>query len=91
MYLHPYLGSELARAKQRDMIAQAQRLNQARQVRNLTQASRRATWAERWMLRLLNCRRPAAPAPDQSPASCEPWYVDGFPVEVELIHPGATD
>ena len=42
MFIHPYLGSQLARERQRDMLAQAHQQRLARQFRDLARASRRA-------------------------------------------------
>jgi hypothetical protein len=39
MFTHPYIGSQLARERQRDMLAQA---DQQRQLRDLASASRDA-------------------------------------------------
>jgi hypothetical protein len=59
MFTHPYLASELARERQRDMLAQADRQRQARQLRDLVRASRRAERATRRMSRSLQRSRPA--------------------------------
>ena len=42
MFTHPYIGSQLARERQRDMLAQAHQQRLARQFRDLARASRRA-------------------------------------------------
>jgi hypothetical protein len=71
MYIHPSVGSQLGREKQRDMIAQAHRLSEARRARGLTRVSRSTTWANRLPLRHLKRRRTAALAPDPVPARSE--------------------
>jgi hypothetical protein len=59
MFTHPYLASELARERQRDMLAQADRQRQARQLSVLVRAFRRAERARRRMPRSLQRSRPA--------------------------------
>ncbi len=49
MYMHPYVASQLAGERRRDMLAQAQQQRQAQQVVALARASRRAERAERRM------------------------------------------
>ena len=49
MHMHPYVASQLARERRRDMMAQAQRQRRARQLMALARASRRAERAERRM------------------------------------------
>jgi hypothetical protein len=71
MYIHPYLASELAREKQREMIAWAQRLSPARRTRDLTRVSRSTAWANRLLPRHLKRRRTAALAPDIVPTRSE--------------------
>jgi hypothetical protein len=44
MFTHPYIGSQLARERQREMLAQAE---QQRQLRDLARASRDAEEAGR--------------------------------------------
>ena len=58
MYTNPHIGGEVARQRQRDMIAQAQQQRLVREARDLTRVSRRAAWAKRWMIRSSK-RRPA--------------------------------
>jgi len=58
MYTNPHIGGEVARQRQRDMIAQTQQQCLAREARDLTRVSRRAPWPKRWMIRSRN-RRPA--------------------------------
>ena len=47
--MHPYVASQLARERHRDMLAQAQQQRRARQLIALARASRRAERAERRM------------------------------------------
>lgn len=47
MYQPPYLASELAKQRQRELLAQADRYRQSRHVAALAKASRRAERAER--------------------------------------------
>ena len=47
MHMHPDVASQVARERRRDMLAQAQRQRQARQLMALARASRRAERAER--------------------------------------------
>jgi hypothetical protein len=49
VHMHPYVASQLARERRRDMLAQAQRQRRARQLVALARASRRAELAERRM------------------------------------------
>ena len=42
MFTHPYLASQLARERERDMLAQAGQQRLARQLRDLARASRQA-------------------------------------------------
>jgi hypothetical protein len=49
VHMHPYVASQLARERRRDMLAQAQRQRRARQLVALARASRRAERAERRM------------------------------------------
>ena len=49
MHMHPYVASQLARERHRDMLAQAQRQRRARQPMSLARASRRADRAEQRM------------------------------------------
>ena len=60
MFTHPYLASQLARERERDMLAQADQQRLARQLRDLARASRQATSRTAYPLpRLARCR-PAA-------------------------------
>ena len=47
MYQHPYIAGQLARQRQREILAQAEQHRRARQVLALARAARRARWAER--------------------------------------------
>jgi hypothetical protein len=49
MHMHPYVASQLAGERRRDMLAQAERQRRARQLIALARASRRAERAERRM------------------------------------------
>ena len=60
MFTHPYLGRQLARERQRDMLAQAHEQRLARQFRDLARASRRAEPVGRRMTRVFRRTRPAA-------------------------------
>jgi hypothetical protein len=60
MFTHPYLGSQLARERQRDMLAQAGQQRLVRQVREFARTSRREEQAGRRMTRVLKRIRPAA-------------------------------
>jgi hypothetical protein len=51
VHLHPYMASQLASERRRDMLAQAEQHNRARKVAALAKASRRAERAERRMRR----------------------------------------
>jgi hypothetical protein len=42
MTMHPYIGSQNSRERQREMMAQAERWRLERQLRDLARASRRA-------------------------------------------------
>jgi len=42
MTMHPYIGSQNSRERQREMMAQAERRRLQRQLRDLARASRRA-------------------------------------------------
>jgi hypothetical protein len=42
MTMHPYIGSQNSRERQREMMAQAERRRLERQLRDLARASRRA-------------------------------------------------
>ena len=59
MFTHPYVGSQLARERQREMLAQAGQQRLVRQVREHARASRRAARADRRMTRVLKRTRPA--------------------------------
>jgi len=60
MFTHPHPASELARERQRDMLAQADRQRPVHQLRDLARASRRAQRANRRMTRSFKRSRPAA-------------------------------
>jgi len=47
VYLPPYLASQLAKERQREMVAQAEQQRRGRQLAALAAASRRAERAER--------------------------------------------
>jgi hypothetical protein len=47
MFIHPYMSSQLARERQRDMLAQADQHRLARELREHARASRRVERAER--------------------------------------------
>ena len=47
MFTHPYVASQLARERQRDMLAQAGQQRLARQLRDIARASRQAGRTER--------------------------------------------
>jgi hypothetical protein len=51
MFAHPYLSSQLARERQRDMLAQAERQRLAAKFRDTARASRRAQSGTRPMTR----------------------------------------
>jgi hypothetical protein len=51
VYLPPYVASQLAQERQREMVAQAQRQRRGRQLAAVARASRRAERAERQMRR----------------------------------------
>jgi len=60
MFTHAYVGSQLARERQREMLAQAGQQRLVRQLREHARASRRAARAGRQTTRLLRRTRPAA-------------------------------
>jgi hypothetical protein len=65
MFTHPYIGSQLARERQRDMLAQAGQQRLARQFREHARPSRRAEGTERSLRRAVRTvlrLRPAAGA-----------------------------
>jgi hypothetical protein len=47
MFTHPYFASQLARERERDMLAQADQQRLARQLRDLARTSRQAGRTER--------------------------------------------
>jgi hypothetical protein len=47
MFTHPHIGSQLARERQRDMLARADQQRLARPLRGPARASRRAAGTER--------------------------------------------
>lgn len=53
MYLPPYLASQLAQERQREMLARAERQRRARQLGALARASRCAERADRRMRQAL--------------------------------------
>jgi hypothetical protein len=53
MFTHPYIGSQLARERQREMLAQAGQQRLGRQLRDLARASRRAEGTGRRQRRAL--------------------------------------
>ena len=59
MFTHPYIRSQLARERQREMLAQAGQQCLVRQLREHARASRRAARAGRRTTRLLRRTRPA--------------------------------
>ena len=60
MFTRPYIGSQLARERQHDMLAQAGQQRLARQLRDLARASRGVVRAERRMTRALKRGHPDA-------------------------------
>ena len=58
MFTHPYIASQLARERQRDMLAQASQQRLARQLRHLARSSRHAQRAGRPVTRVLRRIRP---------------------------------
>ena len=60
MYMHPYIASQLAAEKQRDMLNQARHQHLLRQVREHARATRRAARANRRTARALRRTRPDA-------------------------------
>ena len=60
MFTHPSIGSQLARERQREMLAQADQQRLVRQFREHARASRRFERAGRRMIHLLKRARPAA-------------------------------
>jgi hypothetical protein len=63
MYTSPYLHSQIARERQRDMIAGASRYRQARQAQALARACRPAQPAQRPRRTLRTVLRPRTQAP----------------------------
>jgi hypothetical protein len=59
MFTHPYIGSQLARERQRDMLAQAGRHRLVRQLREHARTTRRAQRDGRRVTRVLKRTRPA--------------------------------
>lgn len=53
MNMHPYVASQLAHERRRDLLAQAERQRLVQQLRALSRASRRAERAEERMRRAL--------------------------------------
>jgi hypothetical protein len=60
MFTHPYIASQLARERQREMMAQASRRRLVRQLREHAGATQRAQRAVRRMPRVFRRIRPAA-------------------------------
>jgi hypothetical protein len=60
MFTHPYISSQLARERQRDMLTQAREERLARQLRHLARASRRAAWDRRQTMPSVSRSRRAA-------------------------------
>jgi hypothetical protein len=60
MSMHPYIGSQLAGERHREMLAQADQQRLVRQLRKDARTSRRAERAGRRMIRLFRRTRPAA-------------------------------
>jgi hypothetical protein len=54
VYQHPYLASQLAKQRQRELLAQADRDRKSRHVAALAKASRRAERAERRLRQALD-------------------------------------
>ena len=59
MFTHPHIASQLARERQRDMLAQASQQRLARQLRHLARSSRQTQRAGRPVTRVLRRIRPA--------------------------------
>lgn len=59
MFTHPYIASQLASERQREMMAQASRRRLVRQLREHARATRRVERARRRMTGLLKRTRPA--------------------------------
>lgn len=57
MFTHPYIASQLASERQREMLAQAHQQRTVRQLREHAMASRRAERAGRWLTRALKRTR----------------------------------
>jgi hypothetical protein len=53
MFTHPYIGSQIARERQREMLAQADQQRLVRQARESARGSRRAEGTERRLRRTL--------------------------------------
>jgi hypothetical protein len=60
MFTNPSIGSQLARDRQREMLAQADQQRLGRQFREHARPSRRAERGGRRTIRLLKRARPAA-------------------------------
>lgn len=65
MHMHPYVASQLARERRRDMLAQARQHRQARQLVALARASRRVERAERRMRQAVRKALRLRAAPEQ--------------------------
>jgi hypothetical protein len=60
MFTHPFIGSQLTRQRQREMLAQAAEQRLARQLRDHARATRHAQRSGRRIIRVLKRTRPAA-------------------------------
>jgi hypothetical protein len=80
MYRHPYIGDEIARQRQRDMIARAQQLSEARRAGARTGLTWLVAWAKRWIVGSFERRAPAVPAADAPPE----------PTRMTWSHPGTA-
>ena len=59
MFTHPYIGSQLARERQREMLAQANQQRLVQQLREHARTTQRAQRAVRRIPRLFRRIRPA--------------------------------
>jgi hypothetical protein len=60
MFTHPFIGSQLASQRQREMLAEAAQQRLARQLREHARATRHAQRPGRRITRVLKRTRPAA-------------------------------
>ncbi len=58
MFTHPYIGSQIARERQREMLARADRQRLVRQAREFARGPRRAEGTERRLRRALRHAHP---------------------------------